>query len=230
MSVQSNAIRHQAGLPTAAVVIILGAWLAVSLDGVTAQERTGSAPSCMLIDLDNDGVEFVPRERGVRFDLNGDGTAEQIGWTSSGASDAFLAIDINANGRIDGGRELVGSLLEVRGRRMPSGLRALIAMQDGVVLGPDFKATVLPKGSGQIDKDDRVYTELRVWVDSDHDGRSAPAELRTLAAAGITAIRTGMRGADTSRNGTETVMIGSVMMSVRGVDRPRPLLEVRLAR
>jgi hypothetical protein len=38
------------------------------------------------------------RENGVLFDLDGDGSLEQVAWTQPNAATAFLAIDKNENG------------------------------------------------------------------------------------------------------------------------------------
>jgi len=197
---------------------------------VQGQPPVDPRPTCMLIDLEGDGIPLVAKPQGVLFGLDGDGGKERVGWTRAGARDGFLALDINKNGVVDGGQELMGNRLPVSGRRLATGLRALIAMQDGVVLGPDGRASTLPPDAGRINKDDRIHADLRVWIDANHDGLTSPGELATLDQAGISAIGTGMRGSSTIENGSEILMIGSVMISKRGVGFPRPLVELRLAR
>jgi hypothetical protein len=43
-------------------------------------------------------------------------------------------------------------------------------------------------GDGIIDKFDAVYSRLRLWVDSNHDGIAQASELRSLEEAGLVKI------------------------------------------
>lgn len=52
-------------------------------------------PSPVVIDTEGDGFALTDFPGGVSFDLNGDGSAEQISWTDAGSDDAFLALDRN---------------------------------------------------------------------------------------------------------------------------------------
>lgn len=145
----------------------------------------------LVVDLDGDGLTLSGNEDPVLFDLTGDGEPELITWTAAGANDGFLAIDLNGNGRIDGGRELFGSqmLLPSSGAAGGShGFRPL-ADYDAKGFGGNENFTV--------ESDDAIFAHLRIWVDRDHDGRSAPDELVTLAAAGIHSIDYGYGLKDT---------------------------------
>lgn len=100
---------------------------------------------------------------GVVFDIDGDGSPEQIAWTAADSELAFLAIDRNGNGTIDDGRELFGSAT-VAGAA--NGFDALRDIEP--ITGP----------TGWIDYDDAVYPKLLLWEDRNHNGVSEAGELR----------------------------------------------------
>ena len=70
--------------------------LAITLNGTTPP---------IVLDLDGDGAEFVARDAGVTFDYAGDGTPMATAW--AGADDGILAIDLDGDGRITRGAEIV---------------------------------------------------------------------------------------------------------------------------
>lgn len=64
----------------------------------------------IIIDLNDDGLNLTSVFNGVNFDFNNDDVKERMAWTSSFSDDAFLVLDRNGNGLIDGGRELLAIL------------------------------------------------------------------------------------------------------------------------
>jgi hypothetical protein len=106
---------------------------------------------------------------GVLFDLDGDGTLEQISWTVAGDELAWLAIDLNDNGTIDSGHELIGD------RTLPTarhGFEALRQMSQAL----DKTGTHL----ALISSDDLAFDKLLLWTDRNHNGISERRELEPL--------------------------------------------------
>lgn len=143
--------------------------------------------SPLIIGLDRGRYRLTDAAHGVRFDLNADGVAEQTAWTAHGEQLAFLTLDLNQNGRVDGGRELFGDKTSLpNGATAANGFLAL-AQHDS-------------NGDGAIDASDRVWPALRLWIDANHDGVSQPAELTAIATSSVRSLgldhhRTGGRDA-----------------------------------
>lgn len=103
---------------------------------------------------------------GVRFDIDGDGTVEQISWTTRDSETAFLALDRDGDGQIANGKELFGNFTWPGS---PNGFDALqkMAMQTN---GGVARHSV----SGA----DPLFAQLLLWTDRNHNGISEADELR----------------------------------------------------
>jgi hypothetical protein len=123
--------------------------------------------SPLILDLDGDGIHLSSLSQGVPFDLLGVGQKVWSAWTDG--QDALLALDRNANGRIDGASELFGSATAEGS--YTDGFTALAELDED--------------GNGVIDAKDRAYGHLLLWRDADRDGLSAPSELSRLAESGV---------------------------------------------
>lgn len=93
----------------------------------------------LVIDYDGSGTELSDTK--MRFDLDSDGTPDQISTLKKGSG--FLALDKNGDGKINDGNELFGT-------QSGDGFKDLSVYDEN--------------GDGKIDKDDPIYDKLRIWT------------------------------------------------------------------
>jgi len=129
----------------------------------------------IVLDLDGDGVETTLTTDGAYFDHDGNGFAEQTGWTLP--DDGLLAWDRNSDGRISDRKELFGNNALLKNNALATnGFQALAEWDDNL--------------DGEIDVNDAVWTNLKIWQDYDEDGFSASDELWSPSDLGISSINT----------------------------------------
>lgn len=129
----------------------------------------------LVIRLD-DAPETISDQKWL-FDIDGDGTKEEISELTKG--NGFLALDANDNGVIDDGSELFGTT-------SGNGFKDLAAYDED--------------GNGWIDENDTVYNQLKVWVKD----ASGSDRLLDLQQADVGAIYLGSANTQFSHNALET--------------------------
>ena len=154
----------------------------ISLDVQTGAPRQLQDP--LVLDFAGPGARLSDAR--FAFDLDADGTVDEIPLPVSGRG--FLAIDRNANGRIDDGRELFGPMTG-------NGFTELAALDTD--------------GNGWIDSADAAFSQLRLWQPDAHgEGR-----LMTLAEAGVGALYLGNVATPFSLRDPGNMMLGQMRSS-----------------
>ena len=143
------------------------------VDG-TCQDYADDDP--ILFDLGG-GVQLTSARNGVNFTFFNKAKQAMTPWTVAGVHEAWLALDLNNDRRIDGGWELFSNAMSQDGPTAGwTGFSAL-AQFDKPAHGGN--------GDGVIDRNDRVFPYLLLWSDLNHNGISEPNELTSLGAAGV---------------------------------------------
>jgi len=129
--------------------------------------------SPIIINIDGAGWDLTNTQNGVLFDFFGNGDPIQMAWTALGSHNAFLALDRNHNGVLDG-PDLFGNITQ-QPPCAPSqcnGFSALAVFDEPANGG---------NGNGKIDPGDAIWGSLLLWWDLNHDGISQPNEYMTIS-------------------------------------------------
>ena len=159
---------------------------------VSLRAGDGSRKDPLVINFNGSSAQLQSQR--FSFDLEGDGTKEQV--ATLGSNSGYLALDLNRNGKIDTGKELFGTT-------SGNGF-ADLARLDG-------------DGNGWIDENDAAYSQLRVWSPTADGG----GQLATLKAKQVGALYLGSQATpfelrDSANNSLGAVRASGVYLTENG--------------
>jgi len=146
-----------------------GSWIdlrKLSIDWVTSY-TSGWPP--IVLDLDGDGLDLIGVDDSLIVSKLASGHLARTSWV--GPTDGFLAVDRDGDGQINRSSE-VSFLGDKAGAK--TDLEGLQAWDTN--------------GDGKITNLDEGWSRLKLWVDTNQNGRSTSSELKTLDEIGIVAI------------------------------------------
>lgn len=153
---------------------------------------TVNISSPIILDLDGNGVTTLSAaESNARYDMDGDGLADDTSWMGTG--EGLLFLDRNGDGKLTDAGEF-SFVNDVPGATSDLvGLRAFDSNKDGILSSADAK-----------------FADFRIWRDRDGDGVAEDGEIFTLTGASVRSLN--LTG--TAVNGTSE--LGDVVVINKG--------------
>ena len=137
-------------------------------DDVHIEYQDGDAP--VAIDLDGDGIDYLPMDAGVVFTDEASGESVNTAWV--GPEDGMLAIDADGSGTINQSKEYVFTEWS---ENADTDMEAIAEVFD-------------TNQNGQLDAGDEAWDQFGVWQDADSDGVTDEGEFVPLSELGVDSI------------------------------------------
>jgi hypothetical protein len=175
----------------------------------------------LILDLNNDGIATTGLDAPVLYWFDLQGRPETTAWTNPSTEEAFIWIDLDLD-RSAHPTELFGSRMSApNGGYHRHGFEALVKYDT-----PDFGGD----GDGRITSKDRVWPQLKLWVDRNHDAISQPGEISVPMAHGIVALNLAVYDAHAyDQQGNEIYLAGNYVMRVQGRTEERVMADIEFA-
>lgn len=165
----------------------------------------------IALDLDGDGLNLSAVDTSEVVVRTAGGGVSRIGWV--GPTDGFLAVDRDGDGAINKLSEL-----------------SFVQDKPGATSDLEGLRTWDSNGDGLLDRNDKDFSKILLFVDANQNGRSTAKELRTLEQAGIVAINLGGQATGQTRELTTESFVQNTISFVWADGRTGEGYDVALAR
>ncbi|WP_180896918.1 calcium-binding protein [Caulobacter flavus] len=165
----------------------------------------------IALDLDGDGLNLSAVDNSEVVVRTAGGGISRVGWV--GPTDGFLAVDRDGDGAINRLSEL-----------------SFVQDKPGAKSDLEGLRTWDTNGDGLLDKNDKDFSKILLFVDANQNGRSTAKELRTLEQAGIAAINLGGLATGQTRELTTESFVQHTISFVWADGRTGEGYDVALAR
>ncbi len=172
-----------------------------STDGTQANCDSRVSPLIVSMNSESRGIQLTSPLDGIQFDILGENSfprahdKKQISWLTPDNQEYYFIVLPNKQGRVLGIDEMFGDNTKGPDGKFAANGYAALAKYD------DDK-------DGLITEDDVIFSELRLWKDSNRDGIADPNELYTLQEKSLTVIdlHYDKRYKETDQYGNQTLM------------------------
>lgn len=142
-------------------------------DSEICDDKNADTIDPLMIDFSGHGIRLSSQEKGINFDLIGDGSMLRVSWPMY-FGNMFLLRDLYKPGKVTGDNMFGNYTVLSNGQLAADGFEALSDYD----LNSDYI----------IDMNDVIYANLRLWSDWNRDGSAQKSELFSLQQMGVQSI------------------------------------------